>query len=57
LVGLTADDVVAQQELWYAIRDDAGWSAPVRLTDNSVCDDSPALSRREDGSVIAVWRK
>jgi hypothetical protein len=57
LSGLTGDQVAAQQELWYAIRDSNGWSTPVRMTNNGVCDDSPRIIRCNDGTVLAVWRQ
>ncbi|HUU85066.1 MAG TPA: SBBP repeat-containing protein [Phycisphaerae bacterium] len=54
---LTAETIVSQQEIWYAVGDSSGWDAPVRLTANSTCDDSPELVRLDDGRVLAVWRR
>jgi hypothetical protein len=57
LAGLSGDQIVAEQEIWYAVREASGWGPPQRLTNNAVCDDSPALAALADGNVVAVWRR
>jgi hypothetical protein len=57
LDALSSDEVMAAQEIWYAVRDASGWGPAQRLTENGVCDDSPAIVQRGDGSVLAVWRQ
>ena len=57
LAGLSGDQVVAEQELWYAVRNAGTWSVPAKLTDDGLCDDSPSLVRRSDGTVVAAWRR
>ena len=57
LSGLTGDQVVAEQELWYSVWTDSAWSTPTQATNDSVCDDSPALIRMDDGTVVAAWRR
>jgi alpha-tubulin suppressor-like RCC1 family protein len=54
---LTGEEVMAAQEIWYAVRDSEGWGPAQRLTENQLCDDSPAIVERSDGSVMAVWRQ
>ena len=56
LAGRTPDEVMAQQDIYYAY-DTNGAVGPVsRLTTNAWCDDSPVLTRLPNGNVYAVWR-
>ena len=57
LSGLTPEQVVAEQELWFVTHDGETWSLPMQVTANGVADDSPAVAARSDGSVVAVWRR
>jgi len=56
LGSLTGETIVSQQEIWYALYEGGGWGAPVRLTTNSTCDDSPEAVVLGDGRVVAAWR-
>ena len=47
----------ADTELFYSSYDGSTWSAPIRLTNDTITDTSPALVYDADGTLKIVWRR
>lgn len=47
----------ADQELFYAVWQNGAWSAPQRLTTNSIADHTPMIKLSDAGTPLLVWQQ